>query len=428
MSDWGITTKVPAEVVLAEGIVARGRPAPVRAADVSARARDAARDAQPGGRLLRAHAGWRGHVRPQGAGGGGVLPEPVAADGSRPADRRAAHRAGGGDAGRARSTAGGLASSCRRPAAGRSTTSTAPAPSSRSAPTTSAGTSTSRASGSRGPSTETACGPARSPDPGLVRAARGRAAARRRQAGDARRQRRRRGALTRDPLTDAQILDAGARGRRRRLGRAPRRRRGREPSLPLAERAGDGGAHAGRRWPGRSRSARRRPAAGARAGGAAGGRSAAELAEARAAHGGAVPAAGRRRRLRPPPPHAASRRCSGGTASWSAQDRPPITAERLETMLVSIMTPARDRRVPRDGRHRLGLRDRGPGPLPLQRRPGPPRADGGVPGHPDQRPHRRRDGPEPRGPEPLLPHQGAGRRHRARPARARAPRSPRWWT
>ena len=40
-----------------------------------------------------------------------------------------------------------------------------------------------------------------------------------------------------------------------------------------------------------------------------------------------------------------------------------------------------DRRVPRGRRHRLGLRDRGPRPLPLQRRPRPPRPDGRVPGH-----------------------------------------------
>ena len=41
---------------------------------------------------------------------------------------------------------------------------------------------------------------------------------------------------------------------------------------------------------------------------------------------------------------------------------------------------------------------------------------------------RGRDGAEPRGAEPLLPHQGSGGGHRPDRARARARRSPRWWT
>ena len=51
------------------------------------------------------------------------------------------------------------------------------------------------------------------------------------------------------------------------------------------------------------------------------------------------------------------------------QDQPPLSAERLETMLLSIMTAKEIGEFREGRRHRLGVRDRRPGALPLQRGP-----------------------------------------------------------
>ena len=203
----------------------------------------------------------------------------------------------------------------------------------------------------------------------------------------------------------------GARGGRPGLGPAARRRRGRDLPVPLAERPGDRGAHAGRRLVRWSRSG----PAGSRAGAPprrAGGRSAAELAEARAAMDDLfrllVDAGASDLHLRTGEPPLL--RHNGELAR---QDRPAISAERLETMLCSIMTPREIGEFRETGDTDWAYEIAGPRPVPLQRRPGPARADRRVPGHPDHRAHRRRDGPEPRGAEPLLSHQGPRRRHRS---------------
>ena len=85
----------------------RGRPAPVRPTDVSARAGDAARDAQPGRHVLRAArwraAGSRSSRRPRCV---VVSCRDQPRLRSRAGIGGAAHRARGGGAGRARSTAG----------------------------------------------------------------------------------------------------------------------------------------------------------------------------------------------------------------------------------------------------------------------------------------------------------------------------------
>ena len=203
----------------------------------------------------------------------------------------------------------------------------------------------------------------------------------------------------------------GARGGRRGRGRAPRRRRGVQLRLPLAERAGDGRAHAGRRRPA-GRGAGRRPG-GRRAGGPS-------------PPAGAAPSWPRRARpwttcsacwsTRAPPTSTsgpASRRCFAATASWCARTCPPLSGERLEPMLAEHhvarassassarrATPTGPTRSPGLARFRCNAgRDRH-GPMAVFRV------------IPTTRPHRRRDGPEPRGAEPLLPHQGPRGRHR----------------
>ena len=126
--------------------------------------------------------------------------------------------------------------------------------------------------------------------------------------------------LTREPLTDAQILslvrEVADPASIPRLG-------GGEPvSFPYRSPSGAGDASRSRpapagRW---SRSAPtrppRRPAGGAVV---TGGRSSAELAEARAAMDELLPPAGERRRVRSPPPERTSRRSCGTTASWAAR-------------------------------------------------------------------------------------------------------------
>ena len=178
-------------------------------------------------------------------------------------------------------------------------------------------------------------------------------------------------AITRDPLSDGQIVGlvkeiAGA--RRRRAGR------GRD--------AGERSAttrRAGRsRWS--SRPARTGPRATVRAG--------------RAGDG----APRRRRRARPRRRRAGrSKRCSGSWSRRSASDlhlrsgEPPLLRRHGELVREHARAGPRraagdhaarascrrkrDRRVPRDARHRLGLRDRGARALPLQRGPRPPRPD-----------------------------------------------------
>ena len=113
MNDWGITTKVPAEVVLAEGIVLAGDlhlyarptypPGPETVLEMLNRDDTFFALTLDGGVTFLA----KSQVA------GGLQPEPGHAHRPRPRVRRAAHRARGRDRRRAKSFAAGRRSSCR---------------------------------------------------------------------------------------------------------------------------------------------------------------------------------------------------------------------------------------------------------------------------------------------------------------------------
>ncbi len=95
------------------------------------------------------------------------------------------------------------------------------------------------------------------------------------------------------------------------------------------------------------------------------------------------------------------------------QSLPALTADGLDTMLVSIMTAKEIGEFREGGDTDWAYEIDGLARFPLQRRPRSFRTDGRIPRHPKPDSHRRRNGIESGSAEPLLSHQGIGGRDRA---------------